>query len=198
MAEPRAWVKVPLFLSSFFPLWLIFFVTLIFNEKYQLVNQIFLEPAKRNTTVIYAAIFFGLIMIVSMTIVGLLVWQTRKGNNPKPITVKEREDFTGEYMFYIVTYVIPFLVDDFLEPSKILALTILMTTIGVLYIRANLFHVNPTLNLFGYKLYKILDEDDNKYLLLSKQSGISSDSELLANAMGINTYVDTGKQPHAR
>jgi len=195
MSEPRTWVKIPLFLSSYFPLWLIFFATLIFNEKYQLLNQFYAKSEEQNMTVIYAAILLGLIIIVSMVVVGLLAWGSKKGNNPKPITVKEREDFTGEYMLYIVTYVIPFLTDDFLEPSRIFALGILMTTIGVLYIRANLFHVNPTLNLFGYKLYKILDVDNNKLLVLSKQGGIRNNSELLANRMAQSIYVDTGKVP---
>lgn len=190
MVEPRSWVKVPLFLSSYFPLWLIFFVTLILNQNYLLIDQIRAEPQERNDVVIAAAIIIGLIMLISITIAALVIWQSKRGNNPKPITVKERENFTAEYMLYVVTYVIPFLTDDFLEPSRLAALAILMTTIGVLYIRANLFHVNPTLNLFGYKLYKILDDENNHYLLLSKKGGIGRNSELRANNVSRGIYVD--------
>lgn len=185
MSEPRTWVKIPLFLSSYFPLWLIFLGYLFLDPKY----EIFTKPIKENYFVITAVIVLLTIMIGSIVITRLLIWNVSKGNNPRPVIIKEKENLTSEYMLYVVTYVIPFLIDNFLDYSKLFALIVMMSTIGTLYIRGNMIHINPALNLFGYRLYKIKDDSDNKLLLLTKQSSISHD-EIFVNSMNQNIYVE--------
>lgn len=186
MSDYRTWVKIPLFLSSYFPLWLIFFGSLFLDPRYGILEK----PIKENPIVIGAAIAFGTIMATSIIVVLLILYDTRKQNNTRPIVVKERHDMTGEYILYAVTYIIPFLVNDFLEYSRIFALVVMMTTVGALYIRANLFHINPVLNLFQYKLYKISDYDNNNYIILSRRGAIQKQDTLYANKMNNNIYLD--------
>lgn len=186
MAEPRLWIKIQLFLSSYFPLWIIFLVTLLLKDYPKSINAL----VNGNIEVLLPTVILTSIIAISMGLVLIYLRLTVKGTNPPTLFVKGKEDMTSEYMLYVVTYIIPFLADNFLELSKMISLFILMFTIGALYIRANLFHVNPMLNIFGYRLYKISDENDNKLILLSKQSTIKKNSELKANSLSGNIYVE--------
>jgi len=188
MAEPKLWVKISLFLSSYFPLWVIFLVSLLLKDYPKNIEAL----VNKNIQVLVPAEVLISIMVISILLLWYYLRLTVKGNNPKLLFVKGKEDLTSEYMLYVVTYIIPFLVDNFLELSKTISLSILMITIGALYIRANLFHVNPTLNLFGYRLYKLSDISDNKIILLSKQSTIRNNSELKVNSLSGNIYIESG------
>lgn len=188
MVESRTWVKIPLFLSSYFPLWLIFLGFLVIDDtKYHL----FTKPIAENQVVFWSVVGFSLLVTLPPLIVYLALWTTKKENNSFPISVKFKEDSTNEYVIYVVTYIIPFMVDNFLEPARIFALVVMMVTIGALYIRTNYFHINPILNLFGYKLYKIFDESNNKYLLLSKRGKIKNSQKINATALNLNIYVES-------
>lgn len=188
MSETRSWIKIPLFLSSYFPLWLIFLGVLFIDPKY----QILVKPPAENQLVVGAAITFAIMIIASLSILRAQLLQVERGNNPRPITIKDKEDITSGYILYIATYVVPFVSDNFLEYHRIYMLVVMMATIGAMYIRGNLFHINPALNLFGYRLYKVQDTHDNKLLILSRRDEIedSVDGNILSNTI----FIDTKKK----
>lgn len=189
MSDLRIWVKVALFLSSYIPLWIIFAGFLVVDTKYGFWT---LAP-KDNLLVVSAFVILLSVILGSLAIVGFLIWNTKRGKDPKPIIVKEKEEATSDYLLYVVSYMIPFVVENFLDYPRLYALTVMMITIGVLYIRANLFHVNPTLNAFGYMLYKVSDFDNNKYSLLSKKTSIKKNDSIDVNSINQVIYLDVGK-----
>jgi len=73
-------------------------------------------------------------------------------------------------MAYIVTYIIPFLVIPFHGWKEGIALTIFFVVLGILYVNSNMIHINPMLNLCGYHLYEITDEDGGVHSLLARRS----------------------------
>lgn len=188
MSESRKWIKIPLFLSSYFPLWLIFLGTLFLDPRYEILTK----PPAENQLVVAAAITFAVIIAASLGILRAQLLQTEKGNNPRPIAIKDKEDITSGYILYIATYVIPFVADNFLEPYRIYMLIVMMATIGALYIRGNLFHINPTLNMFGYRLYKVQDVHDNKLLILSRRDEL--DDSIEGNILSNTIFIDTKKK----
>ena len=62
---------------------------------------------------------------------------------------------------YIFTYVIPFISIDLGKQETIIANFILFFTIWILYIRLNLFYLNPILAAIGYIPYEV----DNKIII---------------------------------
>ena len=167
MVELRTWIKIPLFLSSYSPLWLIFLISLFVNDDYRKGFDFYnYLPTSLSD---YASIIFLGLIIVPLLILLLVLYNTKKGTNPEYIIIKEKENSTSEYALYAITYIIPFVANKFLELQNIIALIIMMVTIGSIYIQANMFHLNPVLTILKYKLYKISDNNNNKYTVLTKQ-----------------------------
>ena len=185
MAITRSWVKISLFLSSFFPLWPIFLGLLVINPVY----EFFTKPYTENLLVVISVSIFFTIFCTSIIVTILLLKVVKSAKRPLKTTIKQRENLTGEYVLYVVTYIIPFLLDDFLEPHKIFGLAVLLTTVGILYIRANLFHINPLFTMVGYRLYYITNETEKRIHILSKRVLYEKD-ELSINEIEQGFYVD--------
>lgn len=166
MVELQPWIKIPLFLSSYAPLWLIFLISLFVNDDYSTQFNFANFPSSLSD---YSLIVFSIVIIVPILILVGILRTTKSGNNPEYITIKEKENSTSEYAFYVMTYIIPFVVNDFLNLQSIVTLVIMMVTIGSIYIQSNMFQLNPVLTLLNYKLYKISDTNNNKYTVLSKK-----------------------------
>lgn len=147
---PSVITRLLLFLSSYFPLSLIFFVILVHEH--------------RN-------IASGILAVG----VGGLLWMLlylRKAQALGGVQVKiaafQRRD--AEAMAYIVTYIIPFLVIPFHGWKEGIALAIFFVVLGILYVNSNMIHINPMLNLFGYHLYEITAEDGGVHSLLARRT----------------------------
>lgn len=147
---PSPLTRLLLFLSSYFPLSLIFFITLVREHRYVASS----------------------ILAVGT---GGLLWMLlylRKAQSLSAVRVKiagfQRRD--AEAMAYIVTYIIPFLVIPLHEWKEGLSLSIFFVVLGILYVNSNMIHINPMLNLFGYHLYEITTEDGSVHSLLARRS----------------------------
>jgi len=139
--------RLLLFLSSYFPLAMIFFFLLV--SKHQ-----------------------GLaISILSVGVIGLvgLALYLRAANQLGPMHIKvaalQRRD--AEAMAYIVSYVIPFLAIPLGGWEQGVALSIFLAVLGILYVNSNMIHINPMLNLAGYHLYEITLDDGGIHALVT-------------------------------
>lgn len=68
-----------------------------------------------------------------------------------------------EHLTFLATYIIPFFGFSFSEPGRLLAYGVLLIVIGVIFVRTDKYYANPTLALFGYKLYKVNMSDSNNH-----------------------------------
>lgn len=69
-----------------------------------------------------------------------------------------------EHLTFLATYIIPFFGFSFNEPGRLLAYAVLLIIIGVIFVRTDKYYANPTLALFGYKLYKVnMSDADNHF-----------------------------------
>ena len=125
----RVWVRIILFLSSYFPLAVIFFIV------YRCTNPQFA----------WAALVLG-----ALGLIGLFSYLTLVSRvSPLPLNVASVNRRDSEAMSYIVTYVIPFLAFPSEAQSKALPLLIFFLTIAVIYINSQMIHINPILNVVG-------------------------------------------------
>jgi hypothetical protein len=167
------------------PLWFILFGTLLIDKN---IFHFWNAPFTFRLVDYVFFILLGL-MISSSAILAFLLHGAKVGNNPTFITVKDAENDTSEFALYSITYIIPFLIKDYLEPSNAFALCVMIITIGFLYIRSNMFHINPTLSLFKYNLYKVSDSSNNKFILLSKRE-LQKDEKIKANRFNGLIYIE--------
>lgn len=147
---PSVITRLLLFLSSYFPLSLIFFVILIQEHRY---------------------VAIGILTVGAVGLLWMLLY-LRKAQSLSAIRLKitgfHRSD--AEAMAYIVTYIIPFLVIPLHGWKEGIALSIFFVVLGILYVNSNMIHINPMLNLFGYHLYEITIEDSAVRSLLARRS----------------------------
>src|ERR1700736_4856471 len=136
---PTLLVRCMLFLSSYFPLALIFF--LLFLGK---------QPIWAIVTL--AVGLAGLIIMV----LYFLQFAPRLGSFQTKVTGMQRRD--ADVMSYIASYLIPFVAIPFGGWQQTVALLVFIGVLGIVYVNSNMIQVNPMLNLFGYHLYEITVE----------------------------------------
>lgn len=166
---PNVLTRLLLFLSSYFPLALIFF---------------FLFVAKRRGMAI-AILSFGVIGLVGMAM------YLHMANRLGPIQIKvgglQRRD--ADAMSYIVSYVIPFLAIPFSGWEQGVALSIFFVVLGILYVNSNMIHINPMLNLAGYHLYEITLEDGAVHSLITRRRIVRGE-KLLVIKVGEDIFLE--------
>ena len=140
----KSWVKICLFLVSYFPLFLI--MTILHYDH-------FIIP--------YVAIICSGIGFVGMFITfGIL--NKISGQYKKAVDIKPSAKINFQYF---LAYIIPFIAMDIDSTRQLVAYLVLFIFIGILYIRTELLYVNPTLTLLGYNIFKIKTEDETIMLI---------------------------------
>jgi hypothetical protein len=79
-------------------------------------------------------------------------------------------------MSYIVTYIIPFLAVPFNGWEQGIALLIFFLVLCILYVNSNMVHINPMLNLAGYRLYEITLDDGAVHSLITRRRIVRGES----------------------
>lgn len=171
---PNALTRLLLFLSSYFPLSLIFFFVLFSEHRY----------------VAGGILICGVVGLLWMLLYLRMV-QHLSGIQVRVAGLQRRD---AEAMAYIVTYIIPFLAIPFGGWKEGMALSIFFVVIGILYVNSNMIHVNPMLNLFGYHLYEVTLEDGDVHSLITRRR-IRHRETLTAVRLGDEILLE---KPHAQ
>jgi hypothetical protein len=162
--------KILLFLSSYFPLFAI--LTLLSFNK----NQI-------------AAYTFAFLGAISWSGMELYLWYVRNKVNPETIRVSSCKRCDSEILSYIVTYLIPFMVDFSKPPLELAALGIFFVMVGFLYVNSNMIHINPMLSFRGYHLFEVTLPDGSLRSLLSKGK-VRQNTEVQVVVIGDDLYIE--------
>lgn len=72
-----------------------------------------------------------------------------------PFRIVKIENINYEHLTFLTTYIVPLVCFNFFDNRYQLVLIVLVTVIGAIYIKTDLFYANPTLALLNYKIYKI-------------------------------------------
>jgi len=139
-AMPTLAVRSMLFVSSYFPLALIFFVLFLREQPVWAIAALALGS-------------LGLIILLLF----FLRFAPRLGAFQEKVTSMQRRD--GDVMSYIASYLIPFVALPFGGWQQGVALLLFFIVLGIVYVNSNMIHVNPMLNLMGYHLYEITVEN---------------------------------------
>ena len=93
----------------------------------------------------------------------------------------------GDALAYIATYLVPFAAITATTARERGALGLFIFLIAVIYIRSELFYINPLLALVGYRLFQISTAADTSAVLLSRQSFLRP--EATVNVWRLSDYV---------
>lgn len=144
----RSWVKVCLFLVSYFPL---FVIMIILHYD----NSIILYASITTLSVGFVGLF------ITFYVLNRISGEYKQATSTNP---ESKINFQ-----YFLAYIIPFVAIDMDSMRQMVAYAVLFIFLGILYIRTELIYVNPTLTMLGYHLFKIKIKDEN-ILLITKNS----------------------------
>jgi hypothetical protein len=146
------WQKFEFYITSLF---LLFFLLFINKVPYCYGNAC--------SFIGWKALFidnFLLIICVTFMVLGIVFYlrfdyRFVQGASLLPVTVTEVENINFEAVSFLVTYFVPLACIDLEKSRSSLMLIAILTLIGWIYIKTNLFYTNPTLAIWGYQIYKI-------------------------------------------
>jgi hypothetical protein len=151
----RAWretasdlvVELALFLCSYAPLFAILAIRF------------------RNT---WLALACGAFAALGVSAGASVLWRYRSVTAAS-LTMRRIEDRGGEVAGYLATYLLPFVTVT--EPGwrDVLGYALFLVIIAVVYVRSGLVQINPTLYLFGWRLFAVDIGDGWSGYLLSRR-----------------------------
>lgn len=148
--------KIILFISAFVPMYILFEVNLIV----EIINNN-LHFNITNTCV--------LIVLFLLTAIGIIGLNRIIKNNHSPneeVVVVSKKNLTDQHFLnYFSLFVLLALTFDLSKICFICVFVIILIFIGIVYIKNNIFYVNPLLNILGYSFYDIeyIGKDGNKH-----------------------------------
>src|SRR5215470_18666483 len=172
---PTVLIRGMLFLSSYFPLALIFFFLFVVQHPIWAI-------------VILALGLSGLIIMV----LYFFQFAPRLGSIQEKVTGLQSRD--GEVMGYIASYLLPFVAIPFGGWQQGVALLIFVVVLGIVYVNSNMIHVNPMLNLMGYHIYEItLEHSDIPHSLITRHRIAAGETIHMIN-IGEGIFLDKGER----
>lgn len=129
-------VRCLLFLSSYFPLIVIFSVLM----------------SGKHTTWAIGLLIVGLLSVAFIGVYLLLHRRIMPAVHEKVISYQKHD---ADVMGYIASYLIPFITFPTDNPQQLAALFVFVSVLLIVYVNSNMIYINPMLNLFGYHLYEV-------------------------------------------
>lgn len=181
-------LKIVLFNLSLIPLYLIFIMqyidvsTVVHFSEYDKMATFTKELLITNIKILF------FILLIILGFLSLLVFNKNNNYNredAKKFESVESKDF--DHLTFLSTYVLPLITFNLNDIHSFIVLIFLIVMIGAIYIKSNLYYLNPTLLLFGYKIYKAKNAQTN-IVLISKITLLSSCIKSRYVNLGNNIY----------
>lgn len=91
-------------------------------------------------------------------LIGAIICRKRflhslKGCQDLPCRIENIKNGNYEYLTFLTTYIIPLICFDLGSVRDCILLLVLLVLLGVLFIKTNLYYLNPSLALIGFNIY---------------------------------------------
>ena len=183
--------KWNLYNLSLIPLYVIFIVQYIKIEPFLKWDDLSFQDYFYQLVISnWQVVFFIFLIALSLLSYAIFKNDSKYGN-------KMATKFTGvtssnfDHLTFLSTYIIPLITFNLNEPRSFLVVVILLLMIGMIYVKSNLYYLNPTLLLFGYKIYKA-SHDQEEVILIAKRNISEMSDELQYKNLENNIYLIKG------
>jgi hypothetical protein len=163
--------QVPLFLSSYSPLFLVFFLLDTFGKGAPSVVCLVLAVA--------GAASLSVLFLVNRNVA------------PNVLAVAHVSSRDGDVLAYVVTYLVPFASISAHSARQQAAVGVFFTLIAALYVRLGMFYVNPLLALLGYRCYSIDTRGGTSVVLITRDRFVRADRTLAARRVDAYVWMES-------
>ena len=147
--------KISLYLSAFIPLYVLVIIRILID----IINHNLSFNFLNTTTLIILSI------LIAVGINGAVVSVSHLDSKEVQIKVIKKTSITEQYFLgYFSLFVLFALTFELEKVSMFVVFTIVILLIGIVYVKNDLFYINPFLNILGYNFYDI------KYIVLDDKS----------------------------
>jgi hypothetical protein len=112
---------------------------------------------------------------------------------PQPLRVDSAQVRDGDALAYIATYLVPFAAIAASTARERGALGLFVLLVAILYIRSELFYINPMLALVGYRLFQVVTPAGASVVLLSRRRFLRSGIDVSARRLSDHVYCEAGQ-----
>ena len=110
--------------------------------------------------------------------------------SPQPLHVASSQIRDGDTLAYVATYLIPFAAVSANTNRERTALAIFFIVLAVLYVRNELFYVNPILAIFGFRIFQIGSPTGASVVLLGKRRFLKTNTTVSARRISDYVYLE--------
>jgi hypothetical protein len=132
------------------------------------------------------------VVCIVLTVIGMLlpfvVLTGTRSLVGQDLPVKDTQIRDGDVLAYIATYLVPFAAITATTGRERGALGLFVFLIAVIYIRSELFYINPLLALAGFRLFQVGTTDGASVVLLSRKRFLGSNITLKARRLSDYVY----------
>jgi hypothetical protein len=111
---------------------------------------------------------------------------------PQALHVETAQVRDGDTLAYIAAYLVPFAAVTATTTREQLALGVFVFLVALLYVRAELFYINPLLAAVGYRLFQVATPSGASVVLLSRRRFLKSGSTVNARRLSDYVYWEAG------
>ena len=141
-----------LFLCAFIPLYILIIIKTLIDIAFNNLSFNHL-----NTCML---IFLSILIIVGLS--GLLISTNKSKNKTKNINIISAKNITDQHFLnYFSIFVLFAITFDLSKVSYSAVFILILTFIAIVYIKNNLYHINPFLNIIGFSFFEITYTHEN-------------------------------------
>lgn len=134
-----------------------------------------------------------LILIASFAAVLLLfaVLHSLSGIQLRSLQTTSVKRADERVLAFTSSYVVPLVVALFggAKGSAVVATWVLVAVLAVIYVRAGLYHLNPTLAVLGFRLYEVTADNGAVTMLLTRRNHIPQHGSLECRYLGDDVAI---------
>lgn len=172
----KLYLNISLYISSFIPLYFL----IIVKELIDIVNG---NLSFNITNSVMLSINLVLIILGSISIFYLY-----KKTNYQTVEIKSYKNITREnFLPYFPLFVLFALAFELEFISMAVVYVLILVIIGIVYVKNEMFYINPLLNIIGFSLYEVTLENGKKLRVFMQKKPTS------ANILTNGFLVKSGK-----
>jgi membrane protein YdbS with pleckstrin-like domain len=129
----------------------------------------------------------AIVAAVGLLVPLIVIPVARKRISPTSLNAVSSQIRDGDTLAYIATYLIPFAAIQAITGRERFALAIFVLMITVIYVRSELFYINPFLAIVGYRLFQVTTPKGSSVVLISRRRFLPANISI--HARRISGYV---------
>ena len=177
--------KIRMYFSSLWLLFVFLFIRDIDFNYLQLGNINFSQFLQYNfwgdNLILYVWLSLALLSIFNIC----LLRREWSGSLEMQMQISDVSSKNSDYVAFVSTCILPLLALDSSELNHLLLMVAIVIALGVVFIKNDMYYANPTLAIFGYRLYEAtLTFEDDEYTGNSYDT--DADDEQMQSSSGSN------------